>query len=108
VIEDVEFALGRRVVTDGKLVGAGLKVRVELVLREDRLNLTNHCRPVVDTLFEHSKFVDVSFRELSNAVDLPDDTGSILSDGDLLLNHPETLKVTLGKLLVLAFFLPCK
>ena len=85
-----------------------MKVRVELVLREDCLNLTNYCRPVVDTLLEHSKLVDVSFRELSDAVDLPDDTGSILSDGDLLLKHPETLQVTLGKLLVLAFFLPCE
>lgn len=108
MIEDVELSLGRWIVTDGKLVGTGLKVRVELVLREDCLNLTDDRRPVVDTLFENSKLVDVSFRELSNAVDLPDDTGSILSDGDLLLKHPETLKVTLGKLLVLSFFLPCK
>ena len=60
MIEDVELALGRWVVTDGKLVGTGLKVRVELVLREDCLNLTNNRRPVVNALFKHSKFVDVS------------------------------------------------
>lgn len=48
------------------------------------------------------------FIEFSNSVNLADDSGTVLSDGDLLLKDSKALEVPLSKFLVFTLFLTCE
>ena len=68
-----------------------LQIRVEFILSENRLNLTDDSRTIVDTLFKDSKLVKVVLIEFFYSVDLSDDTGSILPYSYFLFEDSKAL-----------------